>query len=161
MKDSEIRGLILEYYYARRRDGWSLPKPEDLGHDLTETDILQVADQLAEHNLLEWRKLGSHGEVRAGMGKINAFGIDVVEGDAQADLKVEFVQNKTINISGSTNVVVGDSNTVTQSVHDLLNAIDSSTGTPEQKAEAKNLLRRFLEHPLVAAVVGGAIGALG
>lgn len=161
MKDSEIRGLILQYYYDRRREGWSLPKPDDLGRGLTEQDILHVADQLAEHNLLEWRRQGSHGEIRVGMGKINAFGIDVVEGDAQTELKVEFVHNKTINISGSTNVVVGDNNTAMQSVQDLVKVIESSTGTPEAKEEAKHLLRRFLEHPLVAALAGGAIGLLG
>jgi hypothetical protein len=161
MKDAEIRGLILRYYYERRRQSWSIPKPEDLGGGLSEQDILQVADQLAEHGLLEWRKLGSHGTIRNGMGKINAFGVDVVEGTAKTQLKVEFVQNKTINITGSTNVVVGDNNAVTQSVRDLLSAIDSSSGTPEQKAEARGLLRRFLEHPLVAAVAGGAVGLLG
>lgn len=160
MKDSEIRGLILRYYYDRRREGWSLPKPEDLGGGISEQDILHVADQLADHNLLEWRKLGSHGNLRAGMGKINAFGVDVVEGDARTELKVEFVQNKTITISGSTNVVVGDNNAVSQSVRDLLAAIESSSGTPEQKAEAKNLLRRLLEHPLLSAIASGAVGLL-
>jgi hypothetical protein len=161
MKDSEIRGLILSYYYARRRESWSLPKPEDLSGDLTEQDILHVANQLAEHHLLEWRKQGSHGNINAGIGKINAFGIDVVEGGAKTELKVEFVHNKTINISGSTNVVVGDNNTVTQSVRDLLTAIESSSGTQEQKVEAKGLLRQLLEHPLVAAVAGGAVALLG
>ena len=161
MKDAEIRGMILQYYYARRRESWSLPKPEDLGGGLSDKDILQVANQLAEHHLLEWRKIGSHGEIHAGMGKINAFGIDVVEGGAKTELKVEFVQNKTINITGSANVVVGDNNHVTQSIRDLVNAIESSAGTPEQKNEAKGLLRRFLEHPLVAAAAGGAIGLLG
>lgn len=160
MKDSEIRGLILRYYYDRRREGWSLPKPEDLGGSITEQDILHVADQLAEHHLLEWRKIGSHGELRAGTGKINAFGIDVVEGGTRSELKVELVQNKTININGSTNVVVGDNNSVSQSVRDLLTAIESSSGTPEQKAEAKSLLRKFLDHPLLSAVAGGAIGLL-
>lgn len=161
MKDSEIRGLILRYYYDRRREGWSLPKPEDLGGGITEQDILQVADQLADHHLLEWRKIGSHGELNAGIGKINAFGIDLVEGETRSELKVEFVQNKTININGSTNVVIGDNNAVSQSVRDLLTAIESSSGTPEQKAEAKSLLRKFLDHPLLSAVAGGAIGLLG
>ncbi|MGS5087557.1 hypothetical protein ACVC7V_13810 [Hydrogenophaga sp. A37] len=161
MKDSEIRGFILEYYYARRREGWSLPKPEDLGGGLSEQDILHVADQLAEHNLLEWRRQGSHGNIHAGIGKINAFGIDVVEGGAKSELKVEFVQSKTINITGSTNVVIGDNNVVTQSVRDLIAAVESSSGTQEQKEEANGLLRKFLQHPLVAAAVGGAIGLLG
>lgn len=163
MKDSEIRGLILRYYYDRRREGWSLPKAADLGSGLTlsDEDVLHVADQLAEHGFLEWRKQGSHGKIRTGIGKINAFGIDVVEGGVQSELKVEFVQNKTINITGSQNIVVGDNNHVSQSVRDLVGLIDQSTGSPEQKQEAKGLLRKFLEHPLVSSVAGGAIGLLG
>jgi hypothetical protein len=163
MKDSEIRGLILRYYYDRRREGWTLPKASDLGMGLSlnDNDVLYVADQLAQHGLLEWRKLGSHGEVRTGMGKINAFGIDVVEGGAQSELKVEFVQNKTINITGSQNVVVGDNNHASQSIRDLVHLIEHSDGSPEQKQEAKSLLRKFLEHPLVSAAAGGAIGLLG
>lgn len=161
MKDSEIRGLILQWYYNRRREGWSLPEPADLGHGLDEKDILYVSDQLAEHNLLEWKKVGSHGEILTGMGKINAFGIDVVEGDNKADIKIELVQNKTINISGSSNVVIGDNNIATQSVRDIIAAIENSTGTPEHKSEAKGLLRQFLEHPLVTSVAGGALGLLG
>ena len=161
MKDSELRGHILDYYYKRRRQSWSLPKPEDLGLEVSELDILHVATQLGEQNLLEWKKLGTHGNIHAGMGKINAFGIDVVEGNLQSPVKVEFVQHKTINVSGSTNVVVGDNNTVNQSVQELLRAIDQTRGTTEQKAEAKTLLKQFLEHPLVSAVAGGAIGLLG
>ena len=91
-----------------------------------------------------------------------AFGIDVVEHGVTPDIKVEFVHNQTVNITGSSNVVVGDNNsqTVTQTVRDLVAVIESSTAPQEQKAEAKSLLRRFLEHPLLAAVSGGAVGLL-
>jgi hypothetical protein len=86
----------------------------------------------------------------------------VVEREATPDIKVEFVTNQTINISGSTNVVVGDHNTqtVTKTVHDLIAVIESANAPPEQKAEAKGLLRKFLEHPLLAAVAGGAVALL-
>ena len=160
MKDSEIRGLILRYYYDHRRGEYTLPKPSDISPDLTREDVLCVANQLAEHGLIEWRRLGSHGRIRTGIGKINAFGIDVVESGAQTELKVEFV-NKKINITGSQNIVVGDNNQVKQSVHDLVELIENSHGNQEQKEEAKVLLRKFLEHPLVSSVVGGAIGLLG
>lgn len=163
MKDTQLRGIILGRYYDRRREGWFLPKPEELGVEVTSQDILAVCDQLGEHNLLEWKVRKDHGVIHAGMGKITAFGIDVVEGEAVADIKVEFVQNKTINISGSNNVVVGDNNSqsISNHVSGLLSIIDSANATSDQKDEAKGALRKFLEHPLVAAVAGGAIGLLG
>ena len=104
----------------------------------------------------------AHGIVKTGLGKINAFGIDVVEREATPDIKVEFVKNQTINITGSTNVVVGNNNaqTVTETARDLISIIESADATTEQKSEAKGLLRKFLEHPLLAAVAGGAIGLL-
>lgn len=163
MKDTQLRGILLQIFYERRREQWFLPKVEDLRVSVTERDILQVCDQLAQHGMLEWKVLKSHGVVNTGMGKINAFGIDVVEREAIPDIKVEFVQNRTINITGSTNVVVGDNNSqaVTQNVRDLLLILDSSNASEEQKNEARSLLRKFLEHPLVVAVAGGAVGLLG
>lgn len=163
MKDTQLRGIILQRYYERRREGWFLPKPEDLGVEVSEQDILEVCDQLGEHSLLEWKVRKDHGVVRAGMGKITAFGVDVVEGEAVADIKVEFVQNKTINISGSSNIVVGDNNTqnISHHISGLASIIDAANATSEQKDEAKGMLRKFLEHPLVAAVTGGAVGLLG
>lgn len=163
MKDTELRGLLLQVFYKRRREHWFLPKAQELGVEVSEEDILQVCDQLAQHGMLEWKSLKSHGNVNAGMGKISAFGIDVVEQEAKPDIKVTFVQNQNINISGSTNVVVGDHNTqaITQTVRGLISIIESSSAPPEQQAEAKSLLRKLLEHPLLAAVAVGAIGLLG
>lgn len=97
------------------------------------------------------------------MGKISAFGIDVVEGAATPDIKVEFVQNKSINITGSSNVIVGDHNqqNISNYVKEIVRAIDESQATSAEKAEAKGLLRKFIEHPMVTAVAGGAISLLG
>jgi len=100
MKDTQLRGLLLEVFYKRRRDSRFLPTSGELGVSVSEEDILQVCDQLAQHGLIEWKSLGTFGNVHAGMGKISAFGIDVVEGEAIPDIKVEFVQNQTVNITG-------------------------------------------------------------
>jgi len=163
MKDTQLRGIILDKYYERRRGQIFTPKPEDFDLPIAIEDILAISDQLGQHGLIEWKVLKSFGDISAGLGKISAFGIDVVEGEATPDIKVEFVQNKTINVSGSSSVVVGDHNqmSVTQHIAEFARIIDNSGGTPEQKAAAKGLLRRLVEHPLVASVAGGAIGLLG
>jgi hypothetical protein len=163
MKDTQLRGIILAKYYDRRRGEIFTPKPEDFDPPIAIDDILAISDQLGQHGLIEWKVLKRFGGIAAGIGKISAFGIDVVEGEATPDIKVEFVQSKTINVTGSSNVVVGDHNqmSVTQHIAGLARVIDNSTGTPEQKAEAKGLLRRLVEHPLVASVAGGAVGLLG
>jgi hypothetical protein len=170
MKDSELRGYILQYFYDRRRKGELItPKPADLGVDVTEQDILDVCDQLREQNLLQWKPFisvmaDSLGKITAGTpGKITSYGIDAVEGNATTDIKVEFVQhnNNTVTITGSTNVnnIIGSNNTLTLS--ELAKAIESATATQQEKEEAKTLLRKFLEHPLVSAIAGSAVGLLG
>ncbi len=163
MKDTQLRGVILAKYYERRRGQIFTPKPKDFDPPIANEDILAISDQLGQHGLIEWKVQKSFGHIHAGLGKISAFGIDVVEGEATPSIKVEFVQNKTINVSGSSNVVVGDHNqmSVTQHIAELARVIDNSNGTLEQKAEAKGLLRRLVEHPLVASVAGGAVGLLG
>jgi hypothetical protein len=169
MKDSELRGYILQYFYDRRRDGLSLspPKPADLGVEVTEKDILYVCDQLGEQNYLEWKATKSNykssGAILNGYGMINTFGINVVEGNVTPAIKVEFVQhnNNSVTITGSTNVnnIIGSNNKLTLS--ELAKAIESADATPKEKEEAKTLLQKFLDHSLVSAIVGGAVGLLG
>lgn len=163
MKDTKLRGLLLQVFYNRRRENWFVPSVAEVGVPVNEQDILQVCSQLGQHRLIEWKSLASYDNVNAGMGKITAFGIDVIEGEATPDLKIEFVQNQTVNISNSSNVVVGNDNsqTITNTVRNLISVIESSTASTEEKAEAKSLLRKFLEHPLLAAIAGGAIALLG
>ena len=67
-----------------------------------------------------------------------------------------------ISISNSQGFQVGDHNTqnIVDCFKQMIERIDQGDGTPEEKAEAKSLLRAFLEHPLTAAAVGGAVGGL-
>lgn len=163
MKDTQLRGIILAKYYERRRGQLFTLKPEDFDPPIPIVDILEISDQLGQHGLIEWKVFKPISGIADGRGKISAFGIDVVEGEATPDIKVEFVQTKTVNVTGSSNVVVGDHNqlTVTQHIAELARVIDNSSGTSEQKAEAKSIIRRLAEHPLVAAIAGSAVGLLG
>ena len=77
------------------------------------------------------------------------------------------MENKTINFHGSVNgenLQIGDNNqiAVTQHITEIQRAIEKSNGTPEQKEEAKGVLQRLSEHPLLVSIAGGVIGkALG
>lgn len=70
------------------------------------------------------------------------------------------VQN--INISHAQGIQVGNNNN--QSIRNVFESIaieiDSSTAPPAEKEEAKTRLKKLLEHPLVAAIVGAGIGVL-
>jgi hypothetical protein len=67
-----------------------------------------------------------------------------------------------VNISHSSGFQVGNQNfqSVQVALNQLLQAIDSHQGSLEQKVEAKSLLKAFLAHPLVVAVLGGVSGGV-
>ncbi len=69
---------------------------------------------------------------------------------------------RKITITGSTNTVIGNANSlvITQNIEALLRVIDDSKGSSREKDEAKSLLKKFLAHPLITAIAGGAAGAL-
>ena len=69
------------------------------------------------------------------------------------------ITNQTINIHAAVAVNIGDQGRqqITAAILVLQKLIESTNATPEEKEEAKNRLKNFLAHPLVAAVVGGTI----
>ena len=68
----------------------------------------------------------------------------------------------TINIQNSTGFQVGDYNTqhVQATFNELIQKIESSPASPDEKAEAKGRLAAFLEHPLVGSILGSAAGVV-
>ncbi|EKT4531418.1 hypothetical protein QEM33_004036 [Pseudomonas putida] len=66
-----------------------------------------------------------------------------------------------ITIHGSTGIQIGDHNVqhLQAAMKEVLAAIESAHASPKDKAEAKGLLSKFLEHPLVSAAVGAGLPA--
>jgi hypothetical protein len=62
----------------------------------------------------------------------------------------------TFNISNSHGIQIGDHNTlnIVNALEQTLQAIDKGNSTAEAKAEAKGLLRRFLQHPVMENILG-------
>lgn len=64
----------------------------------------------------------------------------------------------TINSSGATQIGHGNIQNVGDIIQEWIKKIDATDAPEEQKSEAKNLLTRFIEHPLVNTCIGIAGG---
>lgn len=77
--------------------------------------------------------------------------------DAVVRFPVPPTNQTTLNISQSNGIQVGDHNSllIQNAISELIQKIDASAASPEDKAEAKSRLTAFLNHPTVGAVLGG------
>src|SRR5207244_11293802 len=94
MKDSVVRGCLLQLLYERRREDsipfgqgeQAVPPPGGINR----RDWLRAVAQLSEYHLIDWTPL----EDRSGMGllsgfaKINDFGVKVLEGGVASPISI-------------------------------------------------------------------------
>jgi hypothetical protein len=74
------------------------------------------------------------------------------------------VHHTTYNITGSQGFQAGNQNTqnITDSFNELIQRVESSSVSAKEKEEAKGLIKKTLDNPLVAAILGGVVsGATG
>jgi len=162
MRDNELRGVILQKYYDKRRDGffqWTAEGFKDVPDTIKfdAVDLFRVCDQLGEHGLIEWQGLqDAKGQTVGGWGKISAFGVDLIEGHARSPISITLDQSQYVIVHKSSNVQVGNANIqdVSIQIEKIINAIDQSKASEREKAEANSLLKKFLEHPLVTSILG-------
>jgi hypothetical protein len=170
MKDTDLRGIILQQLYDRRREGHlalgidGLPQIE-LTVDAEE--VLRICEQLDEASLIEMKpRRDSRGKLAAGIMKITGRGVDVMEGTAQPPISIHHIdQSQHVTVTGSTGVQIAGDNanqnqTVTHRVENLIRAIDSAPVPDADKKEMKSKLGEFVKTPAAAAVVGNSLQAL-
>jgi hypothetical protein len=83
---------------------------------------------------------------------------------SQTKQELQIKQAPVININNSQGIQIGDRNIqhIASSLQGLIEKIDQSSASPQEKHEAKGLVARLLENPTVASLLGGAIsGAIG
>ncbi|BBT16998.1 hypothetical protein WP8S17C03_30470 [Metapseudomonas otitidis] len=97
--------------------------------------------------------------MRGGIGGIPSRYILTLQKDSALRPRAQSTTTNHINISGSQGIQIGDHNSqhFQMMFSELLNKIDQADGSPEEKEEAKKLLTKLLEHPLVSSVVGAAL----
>src|ERR1051326_8965744 len=101
MKDSVVRGCLLQLLYERRSEG-SVP----FGHGeaavpppggISRRDWLRAVAQLSEYRLIDWTPL----EDQSGMGllsgfaKINGFGVKLLEGRVEPPIQIAIDKSRS------------------------------------------------------------------
>jgi hypothetical protein len=153
LTDTELRGLVLKAFYDRRKSrNPVMPSSEWINHETTIDELGRICKQLGEHKLIAWTPFIGFG----GIGEITAHGIDVVEGQVRVDIPIQLIRNYTANITGSTNVIVGDNNRqdLGTAFELLLHAVDSYQGSDAEKEESRGLINQLAKSPVFAQVVG-------
>jgi hypothetical protein len=160
MMDSELRGIVLKRFYDRRienSDSLIVLTEADFQGRFSFQELQRTCQQLDEKQLIDkWRPNMRGVGPQVGVGRITAYGIDVVEGTAKPPLSVTLDQSSHISVTSSQNVQIGNHNVQQFKgyIEQIIHAIDNYPSDEKQKAEAKSLLKKFLEHPLVTAIAG-------
>lgn len=166
MKDNEIRGMVLKWFYENRGTGWVYATFED-SDEIKASDSARACEQLAEHGLIQWspthQLIDGKAVITGGNAKITAAGVDVVEESRPSPLSVLFDHSMNVTVSNSNGVQVGHGSSQdigSISLLDLRRRLEEQDASVEQKAEVKNLWNKLLEHPLTAAVIGSVAANL-
>jgi hypothetical protein len=154
MKDSVVRGCLLQLLYEHRSEG-SIPfgQPEQAvppPGGISRRDWLRAVAQLSEYGLIDWTPLKD----KTGMGllsgfaKINDFGIQVIEAGVASPIQISFDQRRRSALAQQGKPSVAVSTPQQQMIGDALEkviaAIDQADAPEQEKNEAKSLLRKLL-----------------
>jgi hypothetical protein len=154
MTDSELRGLLLEKYYQRRKERLIGLAPADFDGKLNERDIQSIAGQLADHGLIHWRPNRGHDGIGGGMGAITPAGVDVVESKVASPVDIHWSQHRGPQLPAETKPAVA------VAIGLLLQAIERSDASAAERQAARALLHEFQQHPLLRRMLQGEAAGL-
>ncbi len=164
MKDSVVRGCVLQLLYERRSEGsipfgraeQAVPPPEGINR----RDWLRAVAQLSEYHLIDWTPL----EDRSGMGllsgfaKINDFGVKVLEGGVASPISISIDESRRTTVPQQQQAPIAASfpqqQTITKALEKVITSINQADVSEQEKKEAKSLLRKLLDSKAAANVLG-------
>jgi len=164
MKDSVVRGCLLQLLYERQSEGpipfgraeHAVPPPGGINR----RDWLRAVAQLSEYHLIDWTPF----EDRSGMGllsgfaKINDFGVEVLEGDVSAPLRISIDESRRSTVSKREQAPIAgrtpQQQMITEALEKVIAAINQADVSEQQRNEAKSLLRKLLGSKAAASVLG-------
>jgi hypothetical protein len=170
MKDSVVRGRLLQLLYERRSEGsiafgqleQAIPPPGGISR----RDWLRAVAQLSEYSLIDWTPL----EDKSGMGllsgfaKINDFGVKVLEAGVQSPIQISIDESRRTNISKHEQTPSAPSTPqqqeITEALKKVITAINQADVSEQEKSEAKSLLRKLLSSKAAAKVLGAGAQSL-
>src|SRR6478736_5468159 len=170
MKDSVVRGCLLQLLYEHRGEGLlpfgqaeqAVPPPAGINR----RDWLRAVAQLSEHRLIDWTPL----EDKSGMGllsgfaRINDFGVKVIEAGVEPPIRVAIDKSRRASVPKQEQAPIAPSTPQQQMIADALEkvitAINQADVSEQEKNEAKSLLRKLLSNKAVAKVLGAGAQSL-
>ena len=155
MKDSVVRGCLLQLLYERLSEG-SIP----FGHaeqavpppgGISRRDWLRAVAQLSEYRLIDWTPL----EDKSGMGllsgfaKINDFGVKVLEADVAPPIRISIDESRRTTVPQQEQAPIGASTpqqqqVIVEALEKVITAINQADLSEKEKNAAKSLLRKLL-----------------
>ncbi len=170
MKDSVVRGCLLQLLYERRSEG-SIP----FGHaeqaalppgGISRRDWLRAVAQLSEYRLIDWTPL----EDKSGMGllsgfaKINDFGVKVLEAGVASPIRISIDESRRTTISRQQQAPIAASTSqqqvITEALEKVITAINQADVSEQEKKKAKSLLRKLLDSKVAVRALGAGAQSL-
>jgi len=170
MKDSVVRGRLLQLLYERRSEG-SIPfgrgeQAVSPPGGISRRDWLRAVAQLSEYRLIDWTPV----EDQSGMGllsgfaKINDFGIKVLEAGAASPIRISIDESRRTTVLPQQQAPIATSTrqqqVITEALEKLITAINQADLSEQEKNKAKSLLRKLLGSKAAASVLGAGARSL-
>src|SRR5438094_3377028 len=170
MKDSVVRGRLLQLLYERRAEGpipfgrleQAVPPPGGISH----RDWLRAVAQLSEYRLIDWTPVEDQSGtgLLSGFAKINDFGVKVLEAGVASPIRISFDESRGTTVHRQKQAPIAASTAQRQAITDALEkviaAINQADLSEKEKNEAKSLLRKLLSSKAAAKVLGAGAQSL-
>lgn len=170
MKDSVVRGCLLQFLYERRREGsipfgrleQAVPPPGGISH----RDWLRAVAQLSDYGLIDWSPV----QDKSGMGllsgfaKINDFGVKVLEAGASPPIQISI--DERLRTTGllekqkTSTTSATPQQMTTDALEKVITAINQADASELEKNELKSSLRELLGSEAAAKVLGAGAQSL-
>ena len=170
MKDSVVRGRLLQLLYERRSEG-SIPfgqaeQAVSPPGGISPHDWLRAVAQLSEYRLIDWTPL----QDKSGMGllsgfaKINDFGVKVLEAGVAPPIRISIDESRRTTVSRQEQASIATSTpqqqAITQALEKVITAINQADLSEKEKNAAKSLLRKLLGSKAAGNVLGAGAQSL-
>jgi hypothetical protein len=170
VKDSVVRGCLLQLLYERRSEGsipfgrleQAVPPPGGISH----RDWLRAVAQLSEYGLIDWTPI----EDKSGMGllsgfaKINDFGVKVLETGVAPPIQISIDESRRTTVPRRKQAPPAASTRqqqmMTNALEKVITAINQADLSKQEKNESKSLLRKLLSSKAAAKVLGAGAQSL-
>ena len=170
MKDSVVRGCLLQVLYERQNEG-SIP----FGHleqavpppgGISRRDWLRAVAQLSEYRVIDWTPVQDKSEMGmlSGFAKINDLGIKVLEGGVAPPIRISIDESRRTKVprqqQAPSAAITSQHQIVSDALEKVIAAINQADVPEQQKNEAKSLLRKLLGSKAAASVLGPGVQSL-